>query len=169
MGAIGLIDCTHIAIETHMRQIERAFINRKGVHSINVQAIVDHRDRFMNIVAAHPGATHDSFILRHSNVWTAFEDNERYGDENFGHLIGDSGYAQSKWMMTPIRAPANASHRRYNNAHASLRNGIERVFGQWKREFMQLKYVSRVALDRAPQIIVACAVLHNIRKKLNQI
>jgi hypothetical protein len=79
-----------------MRQIERAFINRKNVHSINVQAIVDHRDRFMNIVAAHPGATHDSFILRHSNVWTAFENDERYGDENFSHFIGDSGYARSK-------------------------------------------------------------------------
>jgi hypothetical protein len=34
---------------------------------------------------------------------------------------------------------------------------------------MQLKYVSRVALNRAPQIIIACAVLHNIRKQRHQI
>jgi hypothetical protein len=72
-------------------------------------------------------------------------------------------------MMTPIREPANASHRSCNKAHASVQNGIEQVFGQWKREFMQLKYVSRVALDRAPQIIIACAVLHNIRKQRHQI
>ena len=40
-GVIGCIDCTHIRIQAP-RINENDFVNRKGYHSLNVQAICDH-------------------------------------------------------------------------------------------------------------------------------
>ena len=40
-GVIGSIDCTHIRIQT-LRMNENDFVNRKGYHSLNIQAICDH-------------------------------------------------------------------------------------------------------------------------------
>ena len=41
-GAIGCIDCTQICIQAPSVN-ENDFVNRKGYHSLNVQAICDHK------------------------------------------------------------------------------------------------------------------------------
>ncbi|XP_046666759.1 putative nuclease HARBI1 [Homalodisca vitripennis] len=43
---------------------------------------------------------------------------------------------------------------------------IERCFGQLKRRFPILRNCVRVALNNIPQVVVSCAVLHNIAKYL---
>lgn len=88
--------------------VERDYVNRKNFHSINMQAIVDERCRFLNLVARWPGSTHDSFVLRNSAVWDAFE----RGDIN-GLILGDSGYPNRDWLMTPIINPTTDAKRRY--------------------------------------------------------
>lgn len=44
-GVIGCIDCTHIRIQAP-RVNENDFVNRKGYHSLNVQAICDHKGEY---------------------------------------------------------------------------------------------------------------------------
>lgn len=66
-NVIGAIDCTHVAIRAPSEN-EFAYVNRKHVHSINVQIICDSNMTLTNIVARWPGSTHDSFILTHSSV-----------------------------------------------------------------------------------------------------
>jgi len=64
---IGAIDGTHIAIK-RPKENEVGFVNRKQYHSMNVQVICNNKHLFMDAVAKWPGATHDSFIWRHSTV-----------------------------------------------------------------------------------------------------
>ena len=71
-NVLGAIDCTHVAIKAPSNN-EEAFVNRKGVHTINVQAVVDAEAKFLNIVAKWPGSLHDSFIWRNCALRTMFE------------------------------------------------------------------------------------------------
>ncbi|KAJ8912376.1 hypothetical protein NQ315_014744, partial [Exocentrus adspersus] len=86
-------------------------------------------------------------------------------------LLGDSGYPQQPWLMTPFRNPAeNYPEARYNRAHIVARNCVERCIGVLKTRFRCLLRAEPALKERmlryAPQIcgviINACSVLHNI-------
>lgn len=62
-GIIGVIDCTHIPIQSPGG-------NRKGYFSINVQAICDHELMLTNLVAIWPGSTHESRIFQKQHLYT---------------------------------------------------------------------------------------------------
>ncbi|XP_052082587.1 putative nuclease HARBI1 isoform X2 [Mytilus californianus] len=66
-NVIGAIDGTHIRIQAPSED-EPSFVNRKGVHSVNVQAVCDARGKFTNINANWPGSSHDSHIFRTSQI-----------------------------------------------------------------------------------------------------
>jgi len=53
---IGAVDCTHIPIKA-LSSNEKAYVNRKGVHIINVQAVCDANMRLLDIVAKWPDST----------------------------------------------------------------------------------------------------------------
>ncbi len=63
--------------------------------------------------------------------------------------------------MTPFPDPNPGPQTHYNAALARTRARIEMTFGQLKGRFQCLKSL-RVAPDRACDITVTCAVLHNI-------
>lgn len=50
----------------------------------------------------------------------------------------------------------------YNYSQIRTRNIVERFFGVWKRKFPCLQLGLRTKLRTTANIIVACAVLHNI-------
>jgi len=82
-NVIGAIDCTHIPIKSPTEN-EEAFVNRKGIHTINVQAVCDANMRLLDLVAKWPGGTHDSFIWRSSSLHELFEGGHIQG----GWLLG---------------------------------------------------------------------------------
>lgn len=159
-NVIGCIDGTHVRILAPSED-ENAYVNRKGFHSINVQAICDHDGRFTNINASWPGSVHDAHIFRTSQIRTYMEDREQEGFE-YGVLLGDSGYACRPFLLTPYLNPQNDAQERYNRAHGQTRCQIERTFGRLKRRFHVLHSEVRMKPDRVCKIVVACAVLHNI-------
>lgn len=65
------------------------------------------------------------------------------------------------YLLTPYLDPATAAEKAFSHAHIRTRAQIEMVFGQLKSRFQCLKGL-RVTPDRACDITVACAVLHNI-------
>ncbi|KAG5861859.1 hypothetical protein JTB14_029851 [Gonioctena quinquepunctata] len=60
-------------------------------------------------------------------------------EETNSWLIGDSGYHLQAFLMTPINdIEPHAVAVRYNQAHASARNGVERTIGLCKMRFRRL-------------------------------
>lgn len=161
LDIIGIIDGTHIGIIAPSRVLERQYFNRKYYHSVNVQIVVDHEYRIINVDASWPGSAHDSFILRQSDVWRAFENNPPMLT---GHILADSGYPNRRWLLTPYADPNTVQRRAYNRAHKRTRVAVEQTIGQWKRRFACLSTRLRVPIDKVAQIIGAAAVLHNLAK-----
>lgn len=154
----GSVDCTHIKIvNTPGQQFHEAFRNRKSFFSINVQAVAGPQGEFLDIVSRWAGSTHDSRIFNMSRV------NMKYMQRELeGALLGDNGYPSLPYLYTPILNPRTAPEIRYNRAHVKARNVVERMFGIWKRRFPCLNRGMGNKLETVCNIIVACAVLHNI-------
>ncbi|XP_053385903.1 putative nuclease HARBI1 isoform X1 [Mercenaria mercenaria] len=79
-----------------------------------------------------------------------------------GVLLGDSGYSCRPFLLTSYLNPTSEREERYNRAHTSTRNAVERTFGVWKRKFHVLHSEVRMKPAKVSRVIVACAVLHNL-------
>ncbi|VDI18679.1 Hypothetical predicted protein [Mytilus galloprovincialis] len=156
---IGAIDGTHVRIQAPSED-EASFVNRKGVHSVNVQAVCDAKGKFTNINANWPGSSHDSHIFRTSQVCIYMEENGGWAN---GVLLGDSGYPCRPFLMTPYLNPVLDHQKKYNKCHCSTRSVIERTFGRLKRRFHILHSEIRMKPGKACKILIACAILHNIQ------
>ncbi|XP_052809183.1 putative nuclease HARBI1 [Mya arenaria] len=157
---IGLIDGTHVRVMKPSKEQERRFINRKGFPSINMMAVCDETGKFMSINAVWPGSAHDSFVFKPSALGVHLETQHR-GLED-GILLGDSGYACARYLLTPFRTADTDRKAAYNRAHCRTRVIVESTFGRWKRRFGILHGEVRLVPEKASKIIMACAVLHNI-------
>lgn len=78
-----------------------------------------------------------------------------------GIILGDSGYALSNWLITPISAPANQSEIEFNRHHKRMRRLIECCNGVLKERFRCLKNL-HCSPKFAGEIVKACCVLHNL-------
>ena len=105
---IGAIDCTQIKIQSPSRENGEIFRNRKGYFSINVQAVCDLDQRFLDVVCQWPGSTHDSRIFNNSRLRVRLDEGELQGK-----LLGDAGYPLLPYLITPY--PQNVSRERSSN------------------------------------------------------
>nr|XP_022908870.1 putative nuclease HARBI1 [Onthophagus taurus] len=155
---IGSIDCTHISIISPGGPRAETFRNRKGFFSLNVQTVSSVDLKILDIVACWPGSAHDQHIFDNSLLKQRFENNE------FGNalLVGDSGYRNTKYLVTPLLNTRNRVEELYNESLIRTRNPVERQYGVWKRRFPVLALKLRLKLETAMTVIVATAVLHNI-------
>ncbi|RVE44544.1 hypothetical protein evm_010810 [Chilo suppressalis] len=139
------------------------FNREDGYHARNVQLITDADLNILHVDPTFGGATHDSFIFNYSIIKDHLHMLTNNGEEVV--LLGDSGYAQRAYLMTPISDVEDSSPEAlYNSLHATARNSVERAIGLLKGRFRCL-LVHRI-LDYHPdvvaKIVIACCVLHNI-------
>ncbi|XP_071843463.1 putative nuclease HARBI1 [Apostichopus japonicus] len=161
---VSAVDCTHVLLKgSRLGEDAYVYINRKRVKSINVQLMCNSRYKITNVVARWPGSAHDSRILQHSNIGQEFEAGNKQGI-----LIGDSGYPLKPCLMTPIAEPQSPAEISYNRAHPRTRVFIEQVNGQLKMKFPCLMVGLHVGPKQACRTIVACAVLFNLAKDMQE-
>ncbi|XP_044588775.1 protein ALP1-like [Cotesia glomerata] len=161
-NVIGAIDGTLINI-TKPRQHSESYVNRKGHHSIQLQAVCDSQARFLHCYAGNVGSIHDARVFRLSEVNDYLNDPLKF--PNDCHLVGDAAYPIHKNLLTPYRDNGHLSIRQknYNFCHSSARIAIERAFGLLKKRFRSLLTVlDMTRTDLIPDFIIACCVLHNI-------
>ncbi|XP_028177738.1 putative nuclease HARBI1 [Ostrinia furnacalis] len=161
---ISAIDGTHIRIQSPGGNTAEVFRNRKGFFSFNVQAMCSSDLIFQDIVARWPGSSHDSMIFANSSAKFHFENGE-FGN---GIVLGDSGYEQTNYLLIPFQNPNTPAQSLYNESQIRTRNVIERCFGAWKRRFPVLSIGLRCKLPLAQDVIVACAILHNLARMKNE-
>uniref|UniRef100_UPI0037E73E8A putative nuclease HARBI1 isoform X1 n=1 Tax=Semicossyphus pulcher TaxID=241346 RepID=UPI0037E73E8A len=154
-NVIGCVDGTHIPIRAPSEN-EGDYVNRKSIHSINVQVICDAAHIITNVEATWPGSVRDSQIYRESPV------SHRIERGHFdGYLLGDRGYPCRSTLLTPYPDPEPGPQQHFNVAHCRTRAQVEMTIGLLKARFQCLRHL-RVTPERACDIIVACVVLHNI-------
>ncbi|XP_068160205.1 putative nuclease HARBI1 [Antennarius striatus] len=154
-NVIGCMDGTHIPIKAPS-QDDGAYVNRKSVHSINVQIICDAEYRIINVVAKWPGSVHDSRIYRESDLSGRMQ-----RGEFDGVLLGDRAYPCQPRLLTPYPDSEPGPRQIFNWAHCRTRARVEMTIGLLKAHFQCLRHL-RTTPERACDIIVACVVLHNI-------
>ncbi|KAJ1084190.1 hypothetical protein NDU88_004342 [Pleurodeles waltl] len=157
---IGAIDGTHVALVPAHRS-EQVYRNWKSYHSMNVQMVCLADQYISHVNAMFPGSVHDAYILRNSSIPYVM------GQLQSHHvwLLGDSGYPNLSWLLTPVRNPRTRTEERYNEAQGRTRRVIEQTFGLLKARFRCLHMTSG-SLFYSPkkvcQIIVAYCMLHNL-------
>ncbi|XP_071574558.1 putative nuclease HARBI1 isoform X2 [Temnothorax nylanderi] len=159
---IGAIDGSHITIPAPKKN-PHCYINRKGRHSIQIQAICDHKCQFTHCYIGHVGSVHDQRVFRQSEVQHYLGDETKFPQDS--HLVGDQAYKLHENLLVPYRDNGHLTERQrnYNFCQSSARIAIERAFGILKGRFRCL--LTTLAMDRVdliPMHILACCILHNI-------
>jgi hypothetical protein len=156
-GVAGVIDGTHIPIQSPGGPRAEIYRNRKTYFSLNVQIVGGPQLEILDIVVRWPGSTHDSRIFENSSVKLQFQRRQIPG-----LLLGDSGYPQTNYLYTPVLNPVNEAQEIYNNALKGTRQIIEGINGKLKRRFPCLHVKLQYKIGNILRIITACAVLHNL-------
>ena len=104
---IGAIDSTHIPIIAP-KDNPVDYYNRKGYHSMVLQALVDHQYKFMDVYTGWPGSVHDARVLMNSTHFLKC-DNGTYplpkdinGTNIPLFIIGDPAYPLTPWLIKPF-------------------------------------------------------------------
>jgi hypothetical protein len=66
---VGAIDCTHIHIEKPAIGAEDYFYFKCGGYTLNCQAVVNSRKRFLDLYLGMSGSTNDTRVLRRSTLY----------------------------------------------------------------------------------------------------
>ena len=111
--------------------------NRKGFYSVNVQVVGNDDDsRITHVVARWKGSIHDSRIWNNCTLKDDFEHGRKTCI-----LLGDSGYACTPYMFTPLLNTHNAAEEAYNRAHKATRVTVECCFGRNLVYRVKVKFV----------------------------
>ncbi|RUS74331.1 hypothetical protein EGW08_017901 [Elysia chlorotica] len=76
-NVIGCVDGTHVRIQAPHGNHAQEFLIRKNFFSINVRIVCGPNLEIMNCVAKWAGSVHDARILRESQLFAAFEGNNK--------------------------------------------------------------------------------------------
>ena len=166
-GITGAVDGVQINIRSGGGPVAEVYRNRHGDFALNAMGVCNQKLEFLYLVTGNPGSVHDSTIFQNSLLCWQLETGVKTG-----RLVGDSAYKPEHFMFTPIPKPRTRlltpAEIRYNRAHKDARNCIERAFGVFKRRFPSMQKGLTIRLDRIPNTVTACGVLHNLCIKFKQ-
>nr|CAG8508278.1 12207_t:CDS:2 [Entrophospora candida] len=167
-GVFGAIDGSHIKIKAPSN-FAIDYFNRKGYYSIVLQAIVDSNKKFIDIFVGFPGSSHDSRIFLNSPIYHQINNSinnldGRYMIPSQFHLLGDGGYPNLNWILTPYRDNGSLTRQEtyFNLCHSRTRIKVEQSFGLLKSRWRCLLTTFEVSIELVSLIISACCILHNI-------
>lgn len=162
-GIMGIIDGTQVALCSLKKDVEMAYVNRKGFHSINVQIISDHRHMLTNVNARYPGSVHDSYVWGASGIYAMLINEYSTPEAQKFWLLGDEGYPLMPFLITVTNEGASENQKEFYRRHKLIRSHVERSIGIFKNRFRCI--IGEKKLHYGPLksaiILNAVAVCHN--------
>lgn len=140
---------------------EKKFLcGRKSKFGLNMQAIVDHKGRFIDVSIKHPGATSDYLAFSTSSI-IAKLDEPGFLAEGLC-LFGDNAYVNTKYMATPFKG-ARGTEDDYNFYHSQLRITVECAFGMLVHRWGILRKAmsAKFGVGKTTALVVCLCRLHN--------
>ena len=137
----GAIDGLHIPIVAPTDN-HTDYYNCKGWYSVVIQGVVKYQYQFTDVYVGWPGSVHETHLLAHSTLFKKASEATLLpsttkcinGTDVPLHLVGDSAYPLTTWLMKPF--PHNgqlSSQQRHFNYHLSRgRMVVENAFGRLK-------------------------------------
>ncbi|KAJ8965734.1 hypothetical protein NQ314_003940 [Rhamnusium bicolor] len=149
------------ALSDHKKIHRYTYCNRKGQHSVLLQAVCDDKKRFMDVFCGEAGSIHDARLLKRSSLYRQFQ-NPNVRTDYF--LLGDSAYPNLPWLLTPFKDTGNLTRQQkiFNYRHSSARVIVENSFGPLRGRFRRLKFFENNNISFIVECIIATCVLHNI-------
>ncbi|CAN7984082.1 unnamed protein product [Ixodes hexagonus] len=164
-GCVGVIGSCHVQIQAPESMHMDYYCRKRASYSIQMQAVCDHGGVFLDVFAGYPGSVHGSEVLRNSPLFVG----ALYPPQGLT-LLGDLVYPCINTpiaIVTPYSCPRDTVQRHFNAIHARACCVVEQTFalmkGRWKSVFTKPLQVS---VEKAPQVIAACAAMHNVCTRL---
>ena len=168
---VGAVDGTHIPIIAP-KENPTDYFNRKGHHSIVMQAVVDHEYKFQDIYVGWPGSVHDARIFMNSQLFIKGEAGTllptQYKNINGVDvplmILGDPAYPLLPWLMKPYSDNGRLSQRQsnFNYRLSCARMVVENAFGRLKGRWRCLMKRNDNDVTFMTTLVASCCVLHNI-------
>lgn len=169
----GAIDATHIIMTLPAVESSDDWCDQESNYSMFLQGIVDHKQRFVDIVTGWPGSMTFARLLKFSGFYKLCEGGKRLngpiktsaeGAEIREFIVGDSAYPLLSWLMTPYEETClSASTVSFNSKHREARLLASKALSQLKGAWRILhKVMWRPDKHKLPSIILVCCLLHNI-------
>lgn len=159
-NVIGCVDGTYIKIRTPSGKIKSTYVNRHHETALTLQGICDSKKRFIDVFTGVSSKTHDARVYSLSFISQSIPNI----CGNTYHILGDSAYPLSPYLMTPFRDYGNltAAQKKFNRKFSATRVLIENTFGVLKGRFRQLMCLDFYTVVKSSKFIMSCCVLHNI-------
>lgn len=140
---------------------KKFFCGRKKKFGLNLQAICDHKKRFMDVEIEHPAATSDYLCFTTSDIHQKLKEVGFLADGLC--LFGDNAYVNTPFMATPYRGVTDGPKDAYNFYHSSLRITVECAFGMLVHRWGVLRRAIPVNISvvKTTQLVRALCILHN--------
>lgn len=173
-GAIGTTRITMLLTSSDPEA--GCWLDRRGKHSMVLQAIVDPDLKFRSVVTGWPGKMSDASVLRSSSLFKQCQRGERLdanGQKMFlssgetelrEYIIGDTAYPLLPWLLTPyqggrLREAKADFNGRLVATHFVAHKALARLKEAWR---MMRGDLWRPDKHRLPRLILVCCILHNI-------
>ncbi|KAL7549984.1 hypothetical protein ACHAWF_013242 [Thalassiosira exigua] len=136
--------------------------HRKDKYGLNMQAICDHRLRFIWYEMAWPAATSDYMAFCTSALYFALEANDTTKKILKGFtFVGDNAYVKKMYMAVPFKGIRSGSEDAYNFYLSQLRITIERAFGVLVHRWAILRAPLTIPIEKVAPMMESLIRLHN--------
>ncbi|KAH6936168.1 hypothetical protein HPB50_014443 [Hyalomma asiaticum] len=160
-SVMGCLDSSYNKIQCPDKKIASTYCNRHHYLSLTLQAVCDHKRKFIDTCIGSSSRIHGSRIFKLSSLSKKLP---KLCEDGAYHLLGDAAYSPRPYLLTPFRDYGRLSNEQkdFSRKFSATRVLIENSFSNLKKRFHQLIYLELRTVEWLNKFIIACCMLHNL-------